>query len=105
VYEAYDQLLDRWPTPREDLDLGIGSIASPPWVARPTATPPALPRTITAPALVVLGDHDHLVDPPRRARTRAAAIPTADIHVVSSSHLVNIERADAVNQLLLTHLT
>lgn len=84
--------------------LVVRAVAAPPRVARPTATPPALLRTITAPALVVLGDRDHLVGPPARARTRALALPDADVHVLSSSHLVTIERADRLNQLLLAHL-
>jgi pimeloyl-ACP methyl ester carboxylesterase len=85
--------------------LVIRAVASPPRVARPTAIPPALLDTITAPTLVVLGDHDHLVGPPDRARAHACALPTVDTHVLASSHLVAIERADEVNRFLLDHLS
>jgi pimeloyl-ACP methyl ester carboxylesterase len=80
--------------------LAVSSVAPPPRVARPTATPTRLLETITVPTLVVLGDHDPLVGPPPRAAARAAHLADVTIRVVSSGHLVNVEQADEVNRLL-----
>ena len=82
-------------------EVVLRSVASPPRVARPTATSTDELRAITAPTLVVLGDHDNLVGPSDRARRRATSIPDVEVHVLASSHLVNVECALAVNQMLL----
>ena len=81
--------------------LAVNAVAPPPRVARPTATPARLLETITVPTLVVLGDHDPLVGPPARAAARAAHLRDVTIRVLSSGHLVNVERADDVDRLLI----
>lgn len=89
----------------EWFEVVLRSVASPPRVARPTATSADELRTITVPTLVILGDHDNLVGPPGRARGRATAIPDVDVHVLSSAHLVNVECASSVNPLLAGHVS
>lgn len=88
----------------EWFEVVLRSVASPPRVARPTATSAEELRTITVPTLVVLGDHDNLVGPPDRARHRAMAVPDVDVHVLPSAHLVNVECAASVNTMLTHHL-
>ncbi|MCW2614164.1 MAG: putative 3-oxoadipate enol-lactone hydrolase [Frankiales bacterium] len=62
-----------------------------------------LPR-ITAPTLVVAAAEDPAT-PPDQLRTIAAAVPGARLEVVdAAAHLVNLERPDVVNALLLEHL-
>jgi deazaflavin-dependent oxidoreductase (nitroreductase family) len=85
-------------------EVVLRSVASPPRVARPTATPADVLRTITIPTLVALGDHDNLVGPADRARTRATAIPDAEVHVLASAHLVNVECAPTLNPMLVQFL-
>jgi deazaflavin-dependent oxidoreductase (nitroreductase family) len=82
----------------------VASVAPPPPVARPTAIPVRLLRTLSVRTLVALGDRDRLVGPPGRAARRAASIPGVSIQVMASGHLVNVEQAAAVNRLLVEHL-
>jgi pimeloyl-ACP methyl ester carboxylesterase len=82
----------------------VRSVASPPRVARPTATPVDELRMISVPTLVVLGDHDNLVGAPDRAQRRAGSIPKVDVHVLPSAHLVNVECAASVNRMVVDHL-
>jgi len=64
----------------------------------------ALPR-ITAPTLVVAGEQDAST-PPELVERIAAGIPGARLEVLSpAAHVLNIEQADALTQLLLDHLT
>jgi deazaflavin-dependent oxidoreductase (nitroreductase family) len=81
--------------------LVLRSVAPPPRVARPTATPARLLRTVSAPTLVVLGGDDRLVGRPERAMRRARNLPDVTVHVLPSGHLVNVERAEDVDALLL----
>ena len=85
-------------------EVVLRCVASPPRVARPTSTPADELRTITAPTLVALGDHDNLVGPSERARRRAASIPDVEVRVLSSAHLVNVECAPTVNPMLVEFL-
>lgn len=85
-------------------EVALRSVASPPRVARPTAASTDDLRTLRAPTLVALGDHDNLVGPPEKARQRALLIPDVQVHVLPSAHLVNVECASAVNELLVDHL-
>ena len=85
-------------------DVVLLSVASPPRVARPTATPTDVLRTISIPTLVALGDHDNLVGPADRARTRATSIPDVEVHLVASAHLVNVECAPTLNPMLVAFL-
>jgi 3-oxoadipate enol-lactonase len=60
--------------------------------------------TVTAPTLVVVGEHD-LPDFQRIARRLAADIPRATLEVVAGAgHVPNLEAADAFNAILLAHL-
>lgn len=84
--------------------LAVAAVTPPPPVARPTATAARLLETIAIPTLVVLGDHDPLAGPAAQAAARAAHLPDVTIRVLSSGHLVNVERADEVDRLLVDHL-
>jgi 3-oxoadipate enol-lactonase len=59
---------------------------------------------ITAPTLVVAGEHDQATPVEPHARTIAAGVPGARLEVVPGAHLANIESADAVTALLVEHL-
>jgi pimeloyl-ACP methyl ester carboxylesterase len=78
----------------------LESVASPPRVARPVALEADEFARIEAPVLLVLGDRDPLVGDPGRAAQRAAALPHVRVETLASSHLVAVERADEVNELL-----
>jgi 3-oxoadipate enol-lactonase len=59
---------------------------------------------IAAPTLVISAAED-LALPPEHGRAIAAAIPGARFELLAhGAHLANIERADAVNQLVIDHL-
>jgi pimeloyl-ACP methyl ester carboxylesterase len=88
----------------EWFEVVLRSVASPPRVARPTATPTDDLRAITTPTLVALGDHDNLVGPADRARTSATSIPDVEVHVLASAHLVNVECAPTLNPMLVQFL-
>ncbi|MBV2365091.1 alpha/beta fold hydrolase [Streptomonospora nanhaiensis] len=61
-------------------------------------------RGVRAPALVVAAAHDPLL-PPGHGRRLAAALPSARFaSVTGAAHLVGIERADRVNELLMEHI-
>jgi 3-oxoadipate enol-lactonase len=60
---------------------------------------------ITAPTLVISGADDPSIPTPHQEAI-AAAIPGARLHILDgAAHLASFERADAVNALLLDHLT
>lgn len=83
----------------------LRSMATPPRVPRPIALTAQEKRSITQPVLLVLGDRDHLVGEPRRAAAAAAAFPDVDIRTLGSSHLLGVECANDVNELLVAFLT
>ena len=63
-----------------------------------------LARLVHAPTVVIAGAHDPQT-PPGHGRRLAALLPHARFEVVSgAAHLVNVERSDVVNELLLQHL-
>lgn len=63
----------------------------------------ALPR-VPGPVLVVSGAHDPFL-PPGHGRRLAAALPDARFEVVTgAAHLLNVERAERVNELLVRYL-
>jgi 3-oxoadipate enol-lactonase len=59
---------------------------------------------ITAPTLVVAGEHDQATPVEPHATTIAAGVPGARLEVVPGGHLANIESADTVTALLVAHL-
>lgn len=59
---------------------------------------------IDVPVLLILGENDNLVGDPTVASENAKAIPKVETHVLDSSHLVNLQRADEVNRLVLEFL-
>ncbi|MPZ88328.1 MAG: 3-oxoadipate enol-lactonase [Nitriliruptorales bacterium] len=62
-------------------------------------------RTIGAPTLVIAGADDPAT-PPEHAHRIATAIPDAQVAVLEgAAHLANVERAQAVTDLMLSHLT
>jgi 3-oxoadipate enol-lactonase len=64
----------------------------------------ALPN-IAAPTLVIAGAQDPATPPADHAEVIAGAIPRARLEVLDpGAHLVNVERPDAVNDLILEHL-
>jgi 3-oxoadipate enol-lactonase len=59
---------------------------------------------IAAPTLVIAGADDEAT-PVERAQVIAAGIPGARLEILSpGAHIVSVERADAVNRLILSHL-
>ena len=61
--------------------------------------------TITAPTLVIGGAQDPATPPAEHAAKIADAIPGARLEVLDpGAHLINIERPDAVTELILEHL-
>jgi 3-oxoadipate enol-lactonase len=60
--------------------------------------------SITAPTLVVAGADDLATPGEPHAHTIAEGIPGARLEVVPGAHLANIESAEAVNALLVSHL-
>lgn len=59
---------------------------------------------VTAPTLVISAAEDMAL-PPEHGRAIAAGIPGARFELLTrGAHLANIERADAVNQLIIDHL-
>ena len=113
-----DAVVDRWLTPayaaqhpeaREALRTQIATTPPERYVACCEALAQADLRdalpSITAPTLVI-GARDDPSTPPDRAEAIAQAIPGARLEILApGAHLVNVERADRVNALLLEHLT
>jgi 3-oxoadipate enol-lactonase len=61
--------------------------------------------SITAPTLVIGGEHDPATPPDAHARPIADGIPKARLEIVKdAAHLANVEQPDAVNRLLLDFL-
>lgn len=69
-----------------------------PHVVPPKGIPADEIVTITAPVLLFLGTTDNLVGDPRKASQAASVIPNIQVEIVESSHLVNVEAADRVNE-------
>jgi 3-oxoadipate enol-lactonase len=66
---------------------------------------PAL-GAIAAPTLVIAGAEDPATPPPQHAEVIAGAIPSARYEVLSpAAHLLNLEQADRVSELILEHVT
>jgi pimeloyl-ACP methyl ester carboxylesterase len=82
----------------------LRSIATPPRVGRPAALKPAEMAQITAPILLVLGTRDNLVGDHRRAARRAAPFRNLTVEVLDSAHLIGVERAEDVNDMLVRFL-
>lgn len=83
----------------------LRAVATPPRVGRPKPLNAQEMEALNIPILLVLGDNDSLVGDPVRAASRAAAFPDIRIDVVGSSHLVNVEQADRVNQKMIGFLS
>lgn len=83
----------------------LRSIGSPPRVGSPKALDRDEKGTLAMPVLVVLGDRDNLVGDPSRAARRSHVFPNVRVEVLHSGHLVGVERADLVNQLIVEFLT
>jgi 3-oxoadipate enol-lactonase len=58
---------------------------------------------VTAPTLVIAGSEDPAT-PPAHGERIAQRIPGARLEIVEAAHLANIERADEVTRLMLSHL-
>ena len=70
---------------------------------RPDSTP--LLRTLSIPALVIVGDED-LASPPEEVECMANQIPGSTfVRIPQAGHLSNLENPDAFNAALLTFLT
>jgi pimeloyl-ACP methyl ester carboxylesterase len=82
----------------------LAAVASPPRVARPVALEPAELERLEMPVLLLLGTRDPLVGDASRAADRAAAMPDLRVETLESSHLVAVERASEVNELLVGFL-
>ncbi len=62
-------------------------------------------REITAPTLVIGGQHDPSIPVEPHLRTVAMAIPGAALEILDAAHLVNVEQAQRFNELLVAHLS
>ncbi len=82
----------------------LRAVATPPRVGRPKPLHTEEMAALPMPVLLVLGDHDNLVGNPERAARSAGVFPDIQIEVVESAHLVNVERADLVNPLMIEFL-
>lgn len=83
----------------------LRSIAAPPRVGRPVALKPSEMARIEAPVLLVLGTRDNLVGDHRRAERRAASFRNVTVEVLDSAHLIGVERAEDVNDMLVRFLS
>jgi pimeloyl-ACP methyl ester carboxylesterase len=83
----------------------LQAVATPPRVARPVALERSEFERIEIPVLLLLGTRDPLVGDASRAAERASALPDLQVEVLESSHLVAVERAHEVNELLVRFLT
>jgi pimeloyl-ACP methyl ester carboxylesterase len=81
-------------------DAVLLGIASPPSVAAPGVMTEEELAALPMPALVFLGTKDNLVGPASRAERSARRIPSVDVRIVASGHLVNVECAEQVNEVL-----
>jgi 3-oxoadipate enol-lactonase len=59
---------------------------------------------VHAPTLIVAGEHDTAAPLATHAQPLAEGIPQARLEVVAAAHLANVERRDAVTELILDHL-
>jgi pimeloyl-ACP methyl ester carboxylesterase len=59
--------------------------------------------SVTAPTLVVAGEHDPST-PPEEGEAIAQAIPGARFVVVDAAHMANVEQEDRVTALIREHL-
>jgi len=71
-----------------------------PHTAYPMALSSGLLEKIQAPVLLVLGTNDHLAGEPGKVLEKAKRINHLQYQVLSSSHLIAIEKPEKVNQLL-----
>lgn len=78
----------------------LKGVASPPRVGRPQALSTDEMSALAMPVLLVLGDQDSLVGDHFRAARRAESFPDLRVEVMHSGHLVGVERADRINQLM-----
>ena len=82
----------------------LRAVAAPPRVGRPKPLTAEEMSALQVPILLILGDGDNLVGDAGRATERAAAFPNAEVDVVASAHLVNVEQADRVNEKMIEFL-
>jgi 3-oxoadipate enol-lactonase len=59
---------------------------------------------ISAPTLVVAGEHDQAAPPDQHARLLADGIPGARYELVPAAHLANVEQPQRITELILDHL-
>jgi len=78
----------------------LEAVASPPRVARPVALEAQEFERIELPVLLILGTRDPLVGDPAKAAKSASALPDLRVKTLESSHLIAVEQADEVNELL-----
>lgn len=71
-----------------------------PRVAPPRAFTPAELEEMTVPVLLIIGSRDSLTGDPAAVRELAEHVPDIDIQVLDSGHLIGIEHADTVNELI-----
>lgn len=76
-----------------------------PKVSMPVTFLPQELQEVQAPTLLILGAKDNLTGDPDDVRQLAENVPDIDIHVLDSGHLIGIEAADEVNELLLGFLS
>jgi len=82
----------------------LQAVATPPRVARPVPLERSEFERIRIPVLLMLGTRDPLVGDASRAAERASAMPDLQVEMLESSHLVAVERANEVNELLVRFL-
>lgn len=75
-----------------------------PTISRSEAAERGELERLEMPVLLLLGTRDPLVGDGSRAAERAAAMPDLRVETLESSHLVAVERASEVNELLVGFL-
>lgn len=71
-----------------------------PKVSLPVVFTPEQLRTIEVPVLLVIGTRDRLTSDPEKVKELANNVPDIRIEVLDSGHLIGIEKADTVNEMV-----
>jgi pimeloyl-ACP methyl ester carboxylesterase len=72
-----------------------------PQKARPIQFTPEQRQSLKVPVLLVLGEEDHLVGDPQRAKALVQDIPDIRVEVLDTGHLIGTEQPEQVNKLIL----
>lgn len=86
----------------EWLQTVVGGVASK--QARPMTIPSEQLKSLQIPVLLILGSRDNLVGDPENARRHVQDAPNIQVEVLDTGHLLGVENATEVNDLILSFL-